>query len=92
MNDWIISILIVSVLVFLTVRFSTLIEHRTGRSAAKPNLAYLATLTVGTGLMVFAVNAMVDLPLAYTACVAGFSASIFALLGQYLFGKPISKQ
>ncbi len=64
MNDWIISLLIVSVLVFLTVRFSTLIEHRTGRSAAKPNLAYLATLAVGSGLMVFAVNAMVDLSLA----------------------------
>ncbi len=92
MNDWIISIFIVSVLVFLTYRFSTLIEHRTGRSAAKPNLAYLATLAVGSGLMVFAVNAMVDLSLAYTACVGGFSASIFSLLGQYLFGKPISKQ
>ena len=91
MNDWIISILILSVLIFLTSRASNLIEHWAGRSSSQPNMAFYVTLALGTGLTVLAVNAVVELSLAYMACVAGVSAGFSALLGQYLFGKPRSE-
>lgn len=91
MNDWIISILILSVLIFLTSRASNLIEHWAGRSNSQPNMAFYVTLALGTGLTLLAVNAVVELPLAYMACVAGVSASFSALLAQYLFGKPHSE-
>jgi len=91
MNDWIISILILSVFGFFNYRFSTLIEHRTGRSTSQPNMAFYVTQALGTGLTVLAVNAVVELPLAYMVCVAGVSAGFSALLAQYLFGKLLSE-
>jgi len=91
MNDWIISILILSLLVFLTTRASNLIEQWTGLSSSQPNMAFYVTLALGTGLTVLAVNAVVELPLAYMACVSGVSGSFYSLLAQHLFGKPISE-
>ena len=68
-----------------------MIEHWAGRSSSQPNMAFYVTMALGTGLTVLAVNAVVELPLAYLACVAGASGSFYALLAQYLFGKPRSE-
>jgi hypothetical protein len=90
MSDWMFSLLILSLSIFLTSRASLFIEHWVGRSSANPNLPYYASLALGTGLTVYAINAAVELPLSYMTCIAGLAGNFASLLAQCLFGKAIS--
>jgi hypothetical protein len=49
-----------------------------------------ATLALETGLTVYAIHAVVELPLAHMTCIAGLAGNFSSLLAQYMFGKPIS--